>query len=354
MTLSSSLGLSFPERLSTFDGFWDENPAAARQLAAIGHVYDRPPLEALEEGTRCISCNNFIRREISIRAFEGPLTGPLKRNWKAFEGFDFHYPGCLRLQVRMPLDPRAIFRDLQSFRFNDVRSKFEHDAQTRKDETATPRAPHLQTSGLFSLPTELRLEIYAHILPQLDVVTEIVACHGDSCRVMTKIGHEKTGRRDDTKPNLLRTCKRVHDEARDILFSKITYKFASSKLLYLWLRAIGHHGRQLVTAVDVQCGSREDAMTFSLLATCPKLRSITIRLFRPRLVFPHAPLWIIDGVACLLSLRGLEDVRFGDCGPHLKTYMDDSNSDAGVIRRELTRPKGSESGVRWVDGHLDI
>lgn len=354
MTISNQLELSYPERLTTFDGFWDENQAAARQLAAIGHVYDRPPLEALEEGTRCISCHNFVQRESSVRALEGPLTSPANIYRKAFEGFDFHHPGCLRLQVRIPLDPQSVFRGLHSFQFNDVRSKFERKAQTGRDEPAIPRTPHLQTSSLFSLPTELRLEIYAHILPQLDDVTEIVACHSDSSRVMTKIGHEKTGRRDDTKPNLLRTCKEVHDEACDILFSKITYKFVSSKILYLWLRAIGQHGRQLVTAVDVHCGWREDAMTFSLLATCPKLRSITIRLFRPRLVFPHAPLWIVDGVACLLSLSGLEDVRFGDCGPHLKTYMDDSKADAGVIRRELTRPKGAESGVRWVDGYLDI
>ena len=50
---------TYAERLQTFEGLWDEYQAAARQLAAIGHVCDKPPLEALEAGSRCISCGMF-------------------------------------------------------------------------------------------------------------------------------------------------------------------------------------------------------------------------------------------------------------------------------------------------------
>ncbi|KAK5119624.1 hypothetical protein LTR85_007453 [Meristemomyces frigidus] len=344
---------TYQERLATFKGFWDENSATANQLAATGHVYDRPPLEALEEGSRCVSCSNFVRRELSIRALEGTLASSSSATCEAFPGhFTFHHPGCLRLQVRIPLDPQATVGGLHGgFRIQEMKARWEH--RIAAQAVAAPRAQRAQTSSLFSLPTELRLEIYSHILPSLDPITEIVPLNRDSARVVTKAGHEKVGPRDLTKTNILRTCKAIHNEALDMLFATTTYQFGNTKTLYLFLRHIGAAGRALLASIDVYCGSREDAITFALLAMCTKLRAITIRFPRPTISSPASSLWITDGMACLLSLNGLEVVRFAECGRNFPMCMDDSKADAAIIRRELTRPRGEAGGVRWVDGYLD-
>ncbi|TKA31348.1 hypothetical protein B0A50_02193 [Salinomyces thailandicus] len=340
---------TYPDRLATFSGYWDDQEATARQLAAIGHVYDRPPLEAIEEGSRCSSCSNFVRRGLSARALEGD-TGSYG---ESFEIFQFHRPHCIRLQVRIPLEPQATFGGLYGgFRMQEMRSRWERKIQPQIAQTS--RFHVGQTSSLFSLPTELRLQIYSMILPSLDHVTEIVPINRDSSRVVTRTGQEKTGPRDLTKSNLLRTCRAIHNEALDILYTNRTYRFANAKTLYLFLRAIGRAGRDLLGQIDVYCGSREDAITFALLSTCPKLRAMTIRLPRPKLIFPRSPIWLVDGVACLLFLSGLEDVRFGDCGSNFPHYLNDPKDDAALIRRELTRPKWSPGNIRWVDGYLDL
>jgi len=343
--------LNYSERLHTFDGFWDDNLATANQLAAIGHVYDRPPLEALEEGSRCMLCSMFVRRELSVRALEGPISSSHSYA-EGFESFTFHHPSCDRLQVRIPLEPQALLGGLYGFRMHDMRKRFE-PIQFDHPISSHPRQ-HLQTSSFFTLPLELRLEIYALILPSLTPIQEIVPLNNDSSRIVTTQGCTKTGPRDLTKPNLLRTCRAVHAEALDLLFTTTTYRFASSKVLYLFLRHIGRPGRERLRSIDVQCGSREDAISFALLASCTKLRAITIRLGRPRILFPRAPPWCVDGMAALLALSGLEEVRFGDCGPKVRYYLDESKADAEVVRKEVMRPQGAEGAVRWVDGYLDV
>ena len=327
--------LSYPGRLQTFEGYWDRHEATARQLAAIGHVYDRPPLETLEEGSRCISCSAFVKRELSTKALgDSPMTsGSYDED---FENFSFHHPSCTRLQVRIPLDPQSIFPGLHGYRLDRIRSKFEKKATSTNVSTPNLRLP--QSSSLFSLPTEIRLEIYSMILPNLDRQTEIVPLNRDSARVITSVGYAKTGPRDTTKPNLLRTCWAVNEEAMGMLYSYTTFKFASSKVMYLFLRSIGKAGRRLVKAVDVHCGGREDAIAFALLATCDKLQAITIRLPRPVILFSRAPIWCVDGMSCLLALNGLEDVKFGPCESAVN-YMSNDKPDAAVIRRELTRLK---------------
>lgn len=113
-------------------------------------------------------------------------------------------------------------------------------------------------------------------------------------------------------------------------------------------------GRDRVRGLDVTCGQREDAVAFALMGCCGRLRSLTIRLARPRLLFPMAPLWVSEGVATLLALSGLEEVRFGACCENAKVDLGEGMHDAGVLRRELMRKKGEVSGVRDVDGVLDL
>lgn len=348
--------LTYFERLATFSTFWDAHQAAARQLAAIGHVCDRPPLEALEEGSRCISCSNFVRRDLSIKALEGCISTARGEYGDGFQSFYFHHPSCIRLQVRIPLDPQALLPGLHGgYRLNDVRSRFER--KKISSEGGASGRQSLQTSSLFSLPVELRLEIYAMILPKLDEVSEIVPLNRDSARVVTAMGYDKNGPRNLTKANLLRTCRAIHNEALDLIYNRVTFQFASRKVMYLFLRHIGTRGRRLLKAVDINCGrgQREDAIAFALLASCEKLRAITIRLGRPKLLLPPAPIWMTDGVACMLSLSGLEEVRFGACkSENGLPYMDDSKPDGAIIRRELTRAKGEPCGIAWVNGHLDL
>lgn len=222
-------------------------------------------------------------------------------------------------------------------------------------EPKPPQAlPHTQHSSLFVLPTELRLEIYSMIMPSMDTVTEIVPLNRESSRVVTKMAFDKTSRRDTSKCNILLTNKAVYSDAHDMLFATTTYKFDSTKVLYLFLRNIGSHGRQLLKYVDVCCGHREDAVAFSLLAACPELRSITLRLAKTKLLPSNVgrPIWIIDGLASLLELSGLKSVIFSECKD--RVYLGDDTHDAGIVRRELTRSKGAESGVRWVDGIPDL
>ena len=338
--------LTYAERLHTFDGYWDDCQTTARQLAAIGHVCDRPPIEALEEGSRCVSCSAFVRRDLSVKALGDAATASSYE--ENFESFNFHHPHCVRLSVKIPLDPQALLPGLHGYRLDSIRSKFERRAMTNNVSNTMSRLP--QSSSLFSLPTEIRLEIYAMVLPALDVETEIVPLHSESARVITAVGAAKTGPRDTTKPNLLRTCRAVNEEAMDILYSHTKFKLASTKTIYLFLRSIGKAGRRLIKTVDVQCGGREDAIAFALLACCEKLRAITLRIPRPMLIIPGAaPIWLIDGVSCLLALSGLEEVAFGGGKPSLN-WMNDEQPDAAIVKRELTRPKGTSGDIRSVIG----
>ncbi|KAK4552286.1 hypothetical protein LTR86_010456 [Recurvomyces mirabilis] len=348
----------YPERLRTFSGFWNEHEATARQLAAIGHVYDRPPLEAIEEGSRCVTCSQFVKRELSIRALEGSLGH--HRNQEGdyetgFGGFTFHFPNCERLQVKIPLDPQATLGGLYGGqRIGDLRDRWE-SRSTRNTQSTTPISQVLQTSPIFSLPTELRLEIYSRILPQLEEVTEIVSLHRESARVCTKTALTKANARDYSRTNLLRCCKFIHNEALDILYTNHTYRFGSSKTLYLFLRNVGHHGRQQLRSVDICGPSREDAIAFSLLASCSELRSLTLRWTRPTLLMPQArPIWVTDSVAALLEISGVLTVEFASDGPDGKSFLKEGSEDAAVVRAQLTRLKGESGSIRWVDGNMDL
>lgn len=137
----------------------------------------------------------------------------------------------------------------------------------------------------------------------------------------------------------------------DLLYSHTTFKFASTKVMFLFLRSIGKAGRGLITGIDIHCGHREDAISFALLGSCEKLRAITIRLPRPVLLFRRAPIWCIDGMACLLALNGLQEVTFGPCGSNFK-YMSDDKPDAAIIKRELTRPKDAPGNSQCVNTYL--
>ncbi|EME79733.1 uncharacterized protein MYCFIDRAFT_178296 [Pseudocercospora fijiensis CIRAD86] len=234
MSLRLQPELSYPERLATFDGYWDDAEASARQLAATGHVYDRPPLEALEEGSRCISCAAFAPRVASVRILEGPVGD----NVTGFErhparGFNLHHPQCTYLQSRIPLEVRVESAGTGA-QFVDLRSKFErmstYQPPDSQEQSATTAA--VQTCSFFTLPTELRLQIYSYVMPKLDAETKIVPLNY-SGRILTET-------------NLLATCHAIYDEAIEMIFSNITYRFATSKELYIFLRRIGHRGRQLL------------------------------------------------------------------------------------------------------------
>ncbi|KXS98498.1 hypothetical protein AC578_2621 [Pseudocercospora eumusae] len=345
--------LSYPQRLATFEGYWDEAEATARQLAATGHVYDRPPLEALEEGSRCVSCAAFVPRFASLRILEGPIG----ENVAGYEnhparGFNLHHPKCIYLQTRIPLEVRVESAGA-SAQFGDLKSRFERmstyqSINTRQRTTATAAA---QTSSFFTLPTELRLQIYSYILPKLDSNTGIVALN-DTGRILTETAFKKKGRRDTTKTNLLGTCHAIYDEAIDVIYSNITYRFATSKVLYMFLRRIGHRGRQLLKSVDLLCGFREDAITLALLASCPKLQSITLRFSRPWLIYQSAPIWVLDGVACLLQVSGLEEVKLEQAYEG-KPFLSLASKDGQLVESELKRPRGAKGSVRWINGIID-
>lgn len=331
----------------TFAGYWDDNEATARQLAALGHVYDG--FAALEEGSYCVSCNAFVKREVSIAALEGPISRISSTFNKRSDSFTaaVHHPNCVRWQTRIPLDTRNTHDFTHSnSQIDDMKQVFE--------PKSTPSRPHTQNSSLFVLPTELRLEIYSMIMPAMDCVTAIVPLNRESSQVITHTGFTKTSRRNTTKCNILRTNRAIYNDAHDMLFTGTTFKFDSTRVLYLFLRNIGTHGRQLLKSIDVSCCHREDAVAFSLLAACPELRSITLRIAKTKLLNPNVgkPIWIVDGLACLLELSGLQSVTFAECKD--RVFLEDDMHDAHIVRRELTRPKGTESGVRWIDGMPDL
>ena len=341
---------TYAERLQTFEGFWDEHQTAARQLAAIGHISDRPPLETLEEGSRCVSCGVFVRKHRSIKVLGDVAISVTSYN-EDFDDFNFHHQGCIRLQVRIPLELQSERQGLYGYRFENLRNKWERRSVAQHSSTPMERVP--QSSSLFNLPTEIRLEIYAMLLPTFDSETEIVTLNGESARVITRQGYEKTGPRDTTKPNILRTCRAVNEEAVDLIYSHTTFKFDSTKVMYLFLHSIRQAGRRLIKAVDIHCGGREDAIAFAMLASCEKLRAITIRLPRPMLLFSRSPpIWTIDGISCLLALRGLKGVSFAPCGSHFNC-MSDESPDAAIIRKELTRPRGTPGDESILKKYLD-
>ena len=290
--MNPTSNMSFATRLHSFKDQWPHHQTSARQLAALGHVCDRPPLESLEEGSRCVDCGIFLPKQPSVEALEGALT--------TSSPITFHKPKCPRLQIRMPLEASRAMLD-----YSSLVTRWEQRTRAAPS-SSRPHAELRQTSGLFSLPTELRLQIYSYILPSLSATTEIVPLHRDSSRMITKAGFDRPGPRDKTKANLLLACKAIYVEALDLLYSNTTFKVDATRSLYLFLRNIGHVGRGMLRAVDVTCGQREDAVAFALLGACGELRGLTLRLARPKLLMPMAPLWVADGVACLLALSGLE------------------------------------------------
>ncbi|KXT08635.1 hypothetical protein AC579_6562 [Pseudocercospora musae] len=353
MSLRPPPELSYPERLATFEGYWDESEATARQLAATGHVYDRPPLEALEQGSRCISCAAFMPRVASVRILEGPISDNVAgHEYHPTRGFNLHHPKCTYLQSRIPFEVR-VESARTSAQFEDLKSRFEWMStyQSPNIRQQTGAAAAAQTSSFFTLPAELRLQIYSYIMPKLDGTTSIVALN-DSGRVLRDTAFKKIGRRDTTTTNLLGTCHVIYDEAIDAIFSNITYRFATSKVLYMFLRRIGHRGRQLLKSVDLVCGCREDAVTLALLAACPKLQNITLRFPRPWLIYQSAPIWVLDGVACLLQLSGLEAVRLEQAYEG-KPFLSLASKDGQLLARELKRPRGAKGSIRWINGTID-
>ena len=310
----------------------------------MGHVCDHPPLQ-LDEGSHCVSCDKFIPKATSVVVLEGSISasGLYIEGW-----FSFHYPQCERLQLRFPLEGHKVLRN--SIVFSDVHKLWERKVAT----VPLQRPPHIplpqrtQTSSLFSLPTEIRLEIYSYILPSMHPVNKIVPLHKDSLRMICEDSLFRPRRRDLTKSNLLLSCKAIHSEALDLLFRSTTYKFLNTKDMYLFLRHIGHAGRQLVRSVQVLCGSREDAPAFALLACCEKLRSINIDLPRSKLVWKGAPLWLTDGVACMLALDGLEKVECFMTNMHT-TWQRSGQvpifASAAYVKEQLSRKKGTASDV---------
>jgi hypothetical protein len=184
--------------------------------------------------------------------------------------------------------------------------------------------------------------------------------------VVTSAVANKVGRRDYTQINLLATCKIIHREALGFLFHKRAFRFqhlssnnfnsTSSKTLYLFLRHIGAQGRAELECVDIQLGGREDAIAFALLASCRNLKSITIRHSKPHLIaVPTPPVWLVEGIASFLSLRGLGNVNFANPEQDECRWLHASDQDAIVITRELSKNRGEPSSVRFVDGRwLDL
>ena len=90
----------------------------------------------------------------------------------------------------------------------------------------------------------------------------------------------------------------------------------------------------------------------ALLAACPRVTWVTVRMQRTALLPPRAPMWLVDGVAALLELRGMENVHVGQ--RHSGNWDEIETVETDVIGRELRRAKGEESGVRWVNGCMDL
>ncbi|QIX00019.1 hypothetical protein AMS68_005536 [Peltaster fructicola] len=341
--------LSYAERLQTFkDSYWENDLATARQLAAIGHVSDRPPLESLEEGSRCINCAVFKAKDASVTLLDNPITD---HKFMEAEMTDFHHKKCIRLATRMPR------KRLRSERWPLGRSPSPPSQPKRKPQCS--KRAHGDDSSFMKLPVEIRLQIYGYILPRLGRRCHIQEDPYSSATfqlmAVPAVGPVSPGELD-----ILRTCRTIHAEALSELYSKTELAFSSTKLLYIFLRTVGRRGRRFLQAVAIKYGSREDALAFALLACCESLATFRIMVARPTLMYPGAPFWIIDGIATMLDNSGIERVHFvrdvqsqaiRKSSLGLEDY---SSTDTQVIRRELTRPRDSPSNVRFIDGIPDL
>jgi hypothetical protein len=275
------------------------------------------------------------------------------------------------LQIRIPLEWQTISVDSRgvktSLDFNTMRKRFETSNRDQTDlPEPRPPANTAPKTNLFSLPVELRLQIYSLLLPRLPRVTSIVPLHRDSNRVVTLAGRNRIGQRDLTQTNLLATCKAIHHEALYFLFHKRVFRFeslssnnfnaTSSKTLYLFLRHIGARGRAELESVDICLGGREDAIAFALLASCHNLKSIKIRHAKRYIIAAYAPVWHLEGISSLLALRDIKNIEFGVIeGSGEEVCLQASDQDAQVVARELRKRRGEPSGIRFVDGRwLDM
>jgi hypothetical protein len=338
---AESQSLNYATRLETFSasGQWTDNLTTARQLSVLGHVSDHPPLQ-LEIGSHCIACDKFIPQATSI----GVLEGSISSSGTYVNGsFSFHITRCERLQLRFPLEPHKSLR--RSIDFSKVRGMWERKVQQNqaREVEFLPRAS--QSSSLFSLPTEVRLIIYDYVLPSVHGVNKMMPLHRDSMRIVPEDTLFRPRRLDTTKANLLLTCKVMHSEALNLLYTGGTFRFDCSRDLYLFLRGIGHWGRQLLTSVELTSGDREDAIALSLLASCERLNTFTIRINRAKLVWRDAPMWVHEGAACLLALDGLETasvrtLNYVPTSSNVPVRVGSSPMEA-YIEKQLLRPRGT-------------
>lgn len=350
----------------------------------MGHIADRPPIEAIEEGSHCITCNIFLPKEDALRALEGPLC----RNHVNGDGMptvpNLHHPNCGRLQVRIPLEGRTVltgswssYRSIrrESSRVEEDDDEAEEDdqegeedatqTQTRHHNWKTPSSKQ-QQSRLLSLPTELLLEIASYLFPVFPPELQIMPLARDSPHLTTyprlRYPPQPSSPSSPTPPptttflSLLSTSLTLHTTLLPLLYPpSTTFNFPSSSTLYLFLRHISHAGRLALRHLSLPFSpSRSDAPTLALLSTCPNLRSLTLRIPRAVLLDPRPSLWQIESLATLLEISGLERVEFAGGGGGNTTYMDSTHADGQFLIEKLTRPRGSPSGVRWVGGYPDI
>ena len=348
----------------------------------MGHIADRPPIEAIEEGSHCISCNIFLPKEDALRALEGPLC----RNHVNGDGMptvpNLHHPNCGRLQVRIPLEGRTVltgsWSSYRSIRRESSRMEEDEDddeaedddggkedaTQTRHDSKKPLASSSNPQSRLLSLPTELLLEIASYIFPAFPSELQIMPLARDSPH-LTAYPRLRYPPQPDSLPStmllssflsLLATSRSLHNTLLPLLYPpSTTFAFASSSTLYLFLRQISHAGRRALRHLSIPFSpSRCDAPTLALLSTCPNLRTLTLRIPRAVLLDPRPSLWQIESLATLLEISGLEEVEFEGGGGGNTTYMDSTHADGQFLIEKLTRPRGSPSGVRWVGGYPDI
>ena len=377
-------GLTYGQRLSTFQRDWSDALDVAVQLAAIG--YESIGVVCGTGVTaRCISCTGWIEKSFAIKAIGNVLPRQSQDLFKLLL-FKFHRRGCVRFPLSLPrgLGNYGIIGLPNFYRLPyvnegtpNVNERF--DAQQECDEIQTPRV------GLFSLPTEIRLKIYAMVLPRLERTTRMGLLQEDVNGAEwgdpyapgeASSTYEVTSSRRSPSPSLppsweppvsklsiACTCRMMRDEALDLLYSQTTFQFhgiEGTKQMHLFLTTVGAAARQMITSVDVECGTCEDAAAFALLSTCPRLRSITLRLPRQILLLPQSPIWVTECVDCMLSLRALTYVVIADPFQYQTWYRNqrglhtcippsmcriNRSPDAELVIRMLTRPREPSSSL---------
>jgi hypothetical protein len=205
---------------------------------------------------------------------------------------------------------------------------------------------------LFSLPGEVRMIIWRHVLVFPGVITLVP---------------NKRDAYQQTVLQLLCICRSIKGEAFHLFYWHNTLRFCSPVALYQFLNTLNQRRRQAIQSIVVAgfglhyTSAQICAKAFSMLSLCPNLTrlQVDLALDNPWTIISQPPHgrptqeWqnFQEGLDCLESLRGLTRVSIrGLSSFDFMTVQEFNRSEA--ILKEVEHERASKIKEKWLQSPI--